>query len=154
VLDSRCLLCVSYKTIHSKMLKFLASMHEKWPRTGYSCGQYNMLCFILDTPHIKRYFHDCDKSYKRFFHKGNIKATSTSMARKKVITVADDKIFVEQRPEGDYAVRRPNSDRASAVTPTQEQAIDRAGEIAPNARILVERVRNTSVGGRDQWRKP
>jgi hypothetical protein len=68
--------------------------------------------------------------------------------------VADNKIFVEQRPEGDYAVRRPNSDRASAVTPTQGQAINRAGEIAPNARILVERVRNTLVGGRDKWRKP
>ena len=68
--------------------------------------------------------------------------------------MADNKIFVEQRPEGDYAVRRPNSDRASAVAPTQGQAINRAGEIAPNARILVERVRNTSVGGRDKWRKP
>jgi Uncharacterized protein conserved in bacteria (DUF2188) len=75
-------------------------------------------------------------------------------AQKEVIFVADDKIFVERRSQGDYAVRRPNSDRASAVTPTQGQAIDRAGAIAPNARVLVERVRNTSVGGRDQWRKP
>lgn len=68
--------------------------------------------------------------------------------------MADKKIFVEQRPQGDYAVRRPNSERASAVTQTQRQAIDRAAEIAPSARILVERVRDTSVGGRDQWRKP
>ncbi len=65
-----------------------------------------------------------------------------------------DKIFVERRDQGDYAVRRPNSERASAVTPTQSEAIGRAGQIAPNARVLVERVRNTSVGGRDQWRKP
>lgn len=63
-------------------------------------------------------------------------------------------IFVEQREQGDYAVRRPNSERASAVAPTQREAIERAGEIAPNSQILVERVRNTSVGGRDQWRKP
>ena len=68
--------------------------------------------------------------------------------------MAKDEIFVEQRPNGDYAVRRPNSDRASAVTPTQREGIGRAGEIAPSARILVERVRNTSVGGRDKWRKP
>ena len=68
--------------------------------------------------------------------------------------MAEKKIFVERRDQGDYAVRRPNSERASAIAPTQGQAIGRAGEIAPNARILVERVRNTAVGGRDQWRKP
>jgi hypothetical protein len=68
--------------------------------------------------------------------------------------MAEKKIFVERRDQGDYAVRRPNSERASAITPTQGQAIGRAAQIAPNARVLVERVRNTSVGGRDQWRKP
>jgi pyridoxine/pyridoxamine 5'-phosphate oxidase len=69
--------------------------------------------------------------------------------------VADEKIFVEQRPvERDYAVRRPGSERASAVTSTQAEAINRASEIAPNARVLVERVRKTSVGRPDKWRKP
>jgi hypothetical protein len=68
--------------------------------------------------------------------------------------MANEKMFIERRQQGDYAVRRPNSERASAVAPTQSQAIERAGQIAPNARILVERVRDTSVGGRDQWRKP
>lgn len=63
-------------------------------------------------------------------------------------------IFVERRSQGDYAIRRPGSDRASAVEPTQSRAIDRAGQIAPNAHVLVERVRNTSVGSRDKWRKP
>lgn len=63
-------------------------------------------------------------------------------------------IFVERRPQGDYAVRRPGSERASDVKPTQSEAIDRAGEIAPGSAILVERVRNTNVGGRDKWRKP
>jgi hypothetical protein len=63
-------------------------------------------------------------------------------------------IFVERRPQGDYAIRRPGSDRASSVEPTQAEAIDRAGQIAPDATILVERVRNTSVGSRDKWRKP
>jgi Uncharacterized protein conserved in bacteria (DUF2188) len=68
--------------------------------------------------------------------------------------MSDSKVFVEQRDSGDYAVRRPNSERASAVAPTQRAAIERAGEIAPDARIMVERVRNTSGGGRDKWRKP
>jgi len=64
------------------------------------------------------------------------------------------KIFVEQRPQGDYAVRRPNSDRASDVLPTQGEAIDRARELNPNGPVLVERVRHTDKGSPDKWRKP
>ena len=63
-------------------------------------------------------------------------------------------IFIERRPQGDYAIRRPGAERASGVEPTQSEAISRAGEIAPNATILVERVRTTDVGGRDKWRRP
>jgi len=63
-----------------------------------------------------------------------------------------NEFFIEQRPEGDYAVRRPKSERASAVTATQATAIERAIEIDPSATIHIERVRNTSQGGRDQWR--
>ncbi len=58
--------------------------------------------------------------------------------------MADDTLFIEQREQGDYAIRRPGSERASAVLPTQRQAIERAGTLNPD----------TSVGGRDQWRKP
>lgn len=65
-----------------------------------------------------------------------------------------NEIFIERRQQGDYAIRRPGAERASGVEQTQSEAIDRAGEIAPNATILVERVRNTNVGGRDKWRKP
>jgi uncharacterized protein (DUF4415 family) len=68
--------------------------------------------------------------------------------------VAKDQLFVERRPQGDYAVRRPDSDRASAVLPTQAEAIARARELNPNREPLVERVRNTSVGNPDKWRKP
>ncbi len=68
--------------------------------------------------------------------------------------VAKDQLFVEQRPQGDYAVRRPGSDRASAVCSTQSEAIDRARQLEPNREPLVERVRHTSVGNPDQWRKP
>lgn len=65
------------------------------------------------------------------------------------------KLFVEQRPEGDFAVRKPNSERASAVLPTQAEAIRKAQELSNGkGEILVERVRNTKVGSRDKWRKP
>jgi len=65
------------------------------------------------------------------------------------------KLFVERREkEGDYVIRRPDSDRASGREDTQADAIERAREIDPDATILVERVRDTDRGGRDKWRKP
>lgn len=63
-------------------------------------------------------------------------------------------LYVERREEGDYAIRRPGSDRASDVRNTQSEAIDRAREIEPDAAIHVERVRYTSKGTPDKWRKP
>ena len=65
-----------------------------------------------------------------------------------------DQLFIERRPEGDYAVRRPNSDRASDVLPTQAEAIERARELNPGKAPLVERVRHTDRGKPDRWRKP
>jgi hypothetical protein len=65
----------------------------------------------------------------------------------------DKRIYVERREDGDYAVRRANSERASDVLPTQREAIDRAKELSPGTRPHVERVRNTSVGSPDKWRK-
>lgn len=65
------------------------------------------------------------------------------------------KLFIERREkEGDYAIRRGGADRISDREETQAQAIERAREIDPTAAILVERVRNTDMGGRDKWRKP
>ena len=68
--------------------------------------------------------------------------------------MVDKRLFVERRPEGDYAVRRPNSERASAVMPTQKEAIERARELSPGQQPHVERVRNTTGGSPDKWRKP
>ena len=65
-----------------------------------------------------------------------------------------DELYVERREGGDYAVRRPGSERASAVRPTQGAAIERAREISPGATPLVERVRTTTKGGPDKWRRP
>lgn len=70
------------------------------------------------------------------------------------MTREKEELYVERRDEGDYAVRRPGSERASAVLPTQAEAIDRAKEIDPNAAIHVERVRETTRDGRDKWRNP
>jgi hypothetical protein len=70
------------------------------------------------------------------------------------VHMSDKKLFIERRPEGDYAVRKPESKRASAVDPTQRKAIEHAERIDPQAAVLVERVRNTTVGRRDKWRKP
>ena len=65
------------------------------------------------------------------------------------------KLFVEQREkEGDYVVRRPGAERASGRADTQAEAIDVARDLDPTAAILVERVRDTNVGGRDKWRRP
>jgi putative zinc finger/helix-turn-helix YgiT family protein len=65
-----------------------------------------------------------------------------------------DRLFVERRPQGDYAVRRPNSQRASAVLPTQAEAIERARELNPKGTPPVEGVRHTNRGKPDKWRKP
>lgn len=67
--------------------------------------------------------------------------------------MTDKKVFVAKRPQGDFAVRRPNSERASDVLPTQAEAIKRAKELADGGAPLVERVRNTEGGKPNQWRK-
>jgi hypothetical protein len=54
------------------------------------------------------------------------------------IPLNKDQLFVERRPPGDYAVRRPNSQRASDVLPTQADAIERARELNPDTPPLVE----------------
>jgi Uncharacterized protein conserved in bacteria (DUF2188) len=68
--------------------------------------------------------------------------------------MVDKRIYVERRSERDYAVRRADSKRASAVEPTQREAIERARELNPGVAPHVERVRNTVRGKRDHWRKP
>lgn len=64
-----------------------------------------------------------------------------------------DRFYVERRIEGDYAVRRANSTRASDVLPTQAEAIERARELSPGHSPVVGRVRYTDHGKPVQWRK-
>jgi hypothetical protein len=68
--------------------------------------------------------------------------------------MSNKRLFVERRPQGDYAIRRANSERASDVMPTQREAIERARELNPNIDPLVERVRYTDEGTPGRWRKP
>ena len=67
--------------------------------------------------------------------------------------MAKNNIYVERRGNREFAILKPGAKRASAVLPTQAEAIERAKEISPNSRPDVERVRHTSVGKPDQWRK-
>lgn len=68
--------------------------------------------------------------------------------------MSNNNLYIERRKQGDYAVRRPGSERASAVAPTQAEAIQLARGIWPGAAIHVERVRHTSKGIPDKWRRP
>jgi len=69
-----------------------------------------------------------------------------------VNAMSDDQLYVERRPDGRYNVTKPNAKRPSAILPTQKEAIGKARELNPGGKPLVERVRNTSEGGRDKWR--
>lgn len=68
--------------------------------------------------------------------------------------MSKDKLFVERRPQGDYAVRKPDSERASSIAATQAEAIAQARSLKPDATVLVERVRFTTGGKPDKWRRP
>ena len=65
-----------------------------------------------------------------------------------------NKLFIERREQGDYAVRKPNSKRASIITKTQLQGIEEAKKLNPDATIQVERIRHTKAGHPDKWRQP
>jgi hypothetical protein len=77
-----------------------------------------------------------------------LEITSYRMSKSK------ERLFIEQRQEGDYAVRKPSSERASAIAPTQKEAIEIAKKLNPGMAPHVERVRDTNAGGRDKWRRP
>jgi len=65
----------------------------------------------------------------------------------------NDSFFIEQRLRGDFAIRKPGSQRASAVASTQAKAVAKARKMNPEAVIHVERVRDTKAGARNKWRK-
>jgi hypothetical protein len=80
---------------------------------------------------------------------GQPRATSFSLQTKG--TEMSDKYFIERRDDGQYKVLKPSAERASAIAPTQADAISRARAMNPEATIHIERVRNVGPG-RDKWR--
>jgi len=65
----------------------------------------------------------------------------------------DNEYYVEKRGPGQWAVQRKDAERASAILPTQAQAIARAKELAPDRRPHVERSEYTSKGKPGKFRK-
>jgi hypothetical protein len=63
------------------------------------------------------------------------------------------KMFVEPREDGGYRVIRENAKRASAVTQTQAEAIAVGTKLNGGVKPHVARVRTTSNGKPDQFRK-
>ncbi len=68
-------------------------------------------------------------------------------------TMSDEKkVFVERRPEGDHAIRKPNAERASALEHTQAEVIERAREMKPGSSVhagrAVAQPRGSGVPGR------
>lgn len=84
--------------------------------------------------------------------KSTPKAQTGPIVRKS-LSGSKDQLFIERRDDGSYAVMHNGGQRASAIEPTQAQAISRAKAMHPDSVLLVERVRNTAVGRPDKWRK-
>lgn len=63
-------------------------------------------------------------------------------------------VYVERRKEErDYVVKHAKQGTPVARADTQAEAIEIAKALSPDVRPDVERVRNTSGGKRDKWRK-
>ena len=60
-------------------------------------------------------------------------------------------LYITKTEDKRFAIRKPGSERDSAILPSQSEAIERAREMNPNAAIYVERLRKATVGGRDRW---
>jgi hypothetical protein len=63
-----------------------------------------------------------------------------------------DRVYIERRDQGDYAIRKGGADRASGTAPTQREAIEKAEKMFPDQKPMIERVRDTDKAGRDKWR--
>jgi Uncharacterized protein conserved in bacteria (DUF2188) len=66
---------------------------------------------------------------------------------------ADNEYYVEKRGPREWAVQRKDAERASAILPTQAQAIAWAKELAPDRRPHVERSEYTNNGKPGRFRK-
>jgi hypothetical protein len=51
-----------------------------------------------------------------------------------------DELFITKRPDGQWAIAKPHAERASDIKSTQEQAIKRAKQLAPEGSIHLKGV--------------
>lgn len=63
------------------------------------------------------------------------------------------KLYVERLPNMNYGVKESHDKKPLVTATTQAKAIKKAQQMDPK-QLLVERVRMTSKGRRDKWRKP
>jgi Uncharacterized protein conserved in bacteria (DUF2188) len=61
--------------------------------------------------------------------------------------------YIERRDDGRYEVKHARERNPGIVRDTQREAIDAARRRYPDSHPDVERVRHTSRGKPDQWRK-
>lgn len=62
-------------------------------------------------------------------------------------------VYVEPHHGGGFSAKLPHARRASAIEPTQARAIATVRQMHPDAAVHVARVRHTSRGNPDQYRK-
>jgi hypothetical protein len=67
--------------------------------------------------------------------------------------MAKRNVYIEPRANGQFAVMKANAKRASALCNTQAQAERKAKQMFPDVKLDVARVRKTSKGHPDQFRK-
>ena len=67
--------------------------------------------------------------------------------------MAKHNVYIEPRANGQFAVMKANAMRASALCDTQAQAERKAKQMFPDVKPDVARVRRTSKGRPDQFRK-
>jgi hypothetical protein len=60
-------------------------------------------------------------------------------------------VFVERKDDGTYVARQNHQIIANGST--QAETAERAHRKAPGDPVFVERVRNTTGGSRDKWRR-
>lgn len=60
-------------------------------------------------------------------------------------------VFVERKDDGTYVATQDK--KVIARGDTQAETIDKAQDKRPDDPILAERVRNTTGGSRDKWRR-
>ncbi len=62
-------------------------------------------------------------------------------------------LFVERQPDGGYDRLRGDAKHHLGHFSTQEKAIKAGKKKEPDHAVLIERVRNTTRGKRDKWRR-